>query len=360
MIGDLLDRYLLREWLKIFGITVFGFPVLVTLIDLTDNLARHLSRGIEPSAILLGYVFSLPEQIFRITPAAVLFATVFAFGAMNRHSELAAAKAAGRSFHRMLVPVLMAATAAAVLAAGIGEVAPRTTRRQLELHGELQVRSRASRQNLVYRADQGWVYTLRSLNVSQKRMNDLVLEREGSSNEYPTLVIQARRGLYNDSTARWMLGDGRFRMLSESKGELAVVFDSLWTRSLDESPAELLVEPKKPEEMTYSELGRYITALERSGGDGRQLTVQRALKIAVPATCIIIALFGAPLAVTSPRASGAFGVAISLGTTVFFLMLIQLSQGVATSGMLPPTLAAWIPNILFGLVGLWLLKKAPT
>ncbi len=112
--------------------------------------------------------------------------------------------------------------------------------------------------------------------------------------------------------------------------------------------------------MRYAELGRYIEALERSGGDGRPLQVKQALKLAVPFTCIIIAIFGAPLAVTSPRAGTAFGLAVSLATTMVFLTLIRLSEAVGASGVLPPTWAAWAPNVAFGAVGVWLLKHVRT
>ena len=62
----------------------------------------------------------------------------------------------------------------------------------------------------------------------------------------------------------------------------------------------------------------------------------RALKLAVPATCIIIALFGAPLAMTSYRAGTAMGIGISLATTITFLLLVQLSQALGGSGLIKP------------------------
>ena len=86
----------------------------------------------------------------------------------------------------------------------------------------------------------------------------------------------------------------------------------------------------------------------------------RELKIAVPFTCIIIALFAAPLVVSAPRATGAFGIAVSLATTMVFLLLVQLSQAVGSTGAISPTLAAWMPNILFGVAGLILFLRAPT
>ena len=191
-------------------------------------------------------------------------------------------------------------------------------------------------------------------------MRDAVLEREGTGPAYPTLAIQTFYGKYIDSLSRWTLGDGRLRIVTGEGAELAFGFDSLYQRSLVETPAALLAEPKAPEEMGYAELSRYIDALERSGGDARKLAVDRALKLAVPVTCLVIAIFAAPLAITGPRTSAAYGVAISLATTILFLTLIQLSRAVGSGGLLPPTLAAWTPNILFGGVGLWLLKRAPT
>ena len=360
MIPGTLDRYLLRLWLKIFVITTLGFPLVVIVIELTDKLAEYLQRDLKPTAIALAYVFSVPETVFLVLPAAVLFATVFSIGSLNRHSELTAAKASGRSFYRMLVPLLIASLFVTGLSAVVGEMAPNATRRKLELLGDLEIRSQNSRQNFVYRARDGWVYTVRSLNVAQRRMSEVVLEREGAGASYPTLAVQARFGVYDDTTASWTLGNGRFRILPEDRGEAAFLFDSLRMRGFAETPAELLLEPKRPQEMTYGELGRYIEALERSGGDGRRLTVEQALKIAIPVTCVIITLFAAPLVVAAPRTSGAIGVAVGLGTTLVFLLMVQLSQAVGAGGILPPVVAAWTPNVLFCTAGCWFLKRART
>jgi lipopolysaccharide export system permease protein len=186
-----------------------------------------------------------------------------------------------------------------------------------------------------------------------------VLEREGSDSTYPTIAVQAYWGRYNDTTAQWTLGDGRVRIIDPER-QVTLAFDSLVHRTLVETPADLLAEPKAPEEMRYAELGQYIDAVERSGGDVRKLKVDQALKIAVPMTCLIIAVFAAPLAITGPRTGAAWGIAVSLGTTILFLTLIQLFRAVGSGGVLPPRLAAWVPNALFGIVGLWLMKRAPT
>jgi len=356
----ILDRHLLRDWVRILVVTALGFPLIVIAFGLTDNLDDHLARKIPPRAIALGYAYSLPDNIFMALPAAVLFATVFSIGAMSRHSELTAVKASGRSVRRTVAPVLAAAAVTSVAALALGEWAPEATTRHLEYLGEREVRSTTSRFGFVYRADEGWVYAVRSLDLRDATMRDVVLEREGPGADYPTLVVQSPTVRYDTTAGRWTLRNARLLVLPGLEGSMAFTFDSLSQRSITQTPSDLLVEPKEPKEMRYAELGRYIDDLERSGGDGRRLRVRQALKIAVPFTCIVIAIFGAPLALTAPRASGAVGVGISLATTVLFLLLVQLSEAVGAGGVLPPVAAAWMPNVVFAGIGLLLLARAPT
>jgi lipopolysaccharide export system permease protein len=355
-----LDRYVLRAWTRVFLITLLGFPVLVIVIDLTDNLDKYLARGLGRGAVALSYLFGMPETMFLVLPAAVLFATVFTVSAMGRHSELTAAKAGGISFHRVVRPMLGAAAASFVLGLALGEITPVAATRKAELLGERSARSARVPYNFVYRADAGWVYAIRSLQLEQREVHDVILERGGSGANYPTIVVAARRGRYSDSTERWALADGSVRYLLGRDHEVAFTFDTLVSRTLREAPAALLAEPKAPEEMRYAELGRYIETLRRSGTDARKLMVERALKISVPFACMIIALFGAPLATTGPRSGVAFGLAAALATTFVCLLMFQLSRAVGASGALPPTLAAWIPNLAFGAAGAVLLRRTRT
>ena len=92
----------------------------------------------------------------------------------------------------------------------------------------------------------------------------------------------------------------------------------------------------------------------------RGLRVELMLKIAVPMTCVLIAMFGAPLATSTQRGGTAFGVAVSLGTTVAILVLIQLTKAVGKSGLVSPELAAWFPNILVGAAAVVLLARVRT
>ena len=360
-----LDRYLAREWTKVFLLAALGFPFLVMVIDLTDKLDTYLGRGISKGAVAYSYIFYLPETISLVFPVAVLFAVVFTVGTLGRHSELTAAKASGISFHRIVRPLVLASLAAVVLDLGLTELAPVTSARRAELLGEKAPTNTGSRFSpFVYRADGGWVYSIRSLELKTNgaEMRDPIMEREGTGEDYPTILVAAQRATYDTArtTRGWTLTKGAVRYLLGPGREPTFRFEGLRTKALRETPTALLAQPKAPDEMRYAELGRYIDALARSGSDTRKLRVERALKLSVPFACIIVALFGAPLAISTPQSGTAWGVAVCLATTFLDLLMFQLSKAVGSGGALPPAFAAWVPNLLFGAAGVWLWRKART
>ncbi len=355
-----LDRYVLSEWVKIFAGTALGFPVLVIVIDLTEKLDKYLNRNLSPKSIALAYLYGVPDTMFLVLPAAVLFATVFAVGGFTRHSEITAAKASGISFYRFIMPMALGAMMATTLGLLIGAVSPYTNARRVELLKERQFTNRSTRFNFTYAAEGARVYTVGGADVEHRSIESLVIERKGKDARYPTYFISAQHGKYDARRGYWTLGSGVMHILPTDSMNVSIAFDSLRDRRMTEEPRALMASSKVPDEMTFTELGTFISALERSGSDVGALKVGRMLKIAIPVTCVIIMLFGAPLATSTQRGGTAFGVGISLGTTVIFLMLVQLTQAIGSKGLVPPNLAAWLPGIVFGLVGVGLLARVRT
>ena len=355
-----LDRYVFSEFWKIFVMTALGFPVLIVIIDLTDNLDKYLNRQLPQSQIALSYLYFIPDSMFLVMPAAVLFATVFSIGALTRHSEITAAKASGISFYRLTFPIYIGAIVASVLAVSLGELVPITNARRAELLEEKKFRPGSDRYNFAFAAERGRVYKISSLNAEKGRLEGLEIERKGKGPDYPTYVLIADEGRYSPRRG-WSLSRGAIHVIpSDTLADLTFVFDSLYDRSMSETPVELTATPRAPQEMGYRDLSRYIAALERSGGDANELRVERALKLAVPITCIIIALFGAPLATSTQRGGAAYGIGISLATTIIFLMLIQLTKAVGGKGIISPEVAAWMPNAVFAVIGMVMLARVRT
>ena len=356
-----LDRYVLSEFIKIFVSTSLGFPILVTIIDLTDNLDKYLNRNLPRADIAMSYVYAMPENMFMVLPAAVLFATVFTISSLARHSEITAAKASGISFYRMALPIFFGAILAGALTLGLSEVAPMGNKHRNALLQENRYTSGTDRFNFAYAGESGRVYRIGELKSESGVANAIEIERKGSENDpsYPTWIVASSSAKWNPARG-WTLTGGSLHVLGANNVDFVVAYDSLRDRHFRETPTQLLAPPTAPEDMRYRELGTYLSVLQRSGSDVNELRVERALKIAVPVTCIIIALFGAPLATSNQRGGAAYGIGVSLAVTVAFLVFIQLTKAIGGKGIVDPDLAAWTPNIVFGVGGLLLLWRVRT
>ena len=354
-----LDRYVFTEFWKIFVATALGFPILVNIIDLTDNLDKYLGQNLGAGRIALSYLYWLPDSMFMILPAAVLFATVFSIGALTRHSEITAAKASGISFYRFIAPIFVGAVFATVLGLILGELAPLTNKKRLDILQVNKTNFSSDRYNFAYAADRGRVYKIGALHLVVPSIEGIVIERKGKGPDYPSYVISSNNATYRTGKG-WLLQKGAMHLLTDSMQNLTFSFDSLVDRHFTEPPKQLTLTQKAPTDMGFRELGRFITSMERSGAEVNELRVERMLKIAIPVTCIVILLFGAPLATSTQRGGAAYGVGLSLATTVIFLMLIQLTKGIGGKGMIPADLAAWLPSIIFGVVGIILFARVRT
>jgi len=355
-----LDRYVFTEWWKIFAVTALGFPILLCVIDLTDHVDGYLSRHVPYGDIALSYLFWIPDSMFMVLPAAVLFATVFSIGSFTRHAELTAAKASGISFYRMTAPIFFAALLAVGLDLGLGKIVPRSNQRRSELLQEDKASAGNTRYNFAFAGEYGRVYKAFELRTDSGKIRSLQIERKGSGPTYPTYLLAADSAAFDARTNRWTLKRGEIDIIPDSGQTMTVSFERALDRHFSEKPAEMMAKQRDPHDLTYDELTRFIGALERSGGDANLLRVERALKIAIPATCLIIALFGAPLATSTQRGGSAYGIAISLATTMIFLLMIQLTRAIGGKGVISPDFAAWIPGVIFGFIGLILLARVRT
>jgi lipopolysaccharide export system permease protein len=355
-----LDRYVFNEFWKIFSITALGFPVLLVVIDLADHAQTYLDRHIPGRDLALSYFFWIPDSMFMVLPAAVLFATVFSIGAFTRHAEVTAAKASGISFYRLILPILLGAVFACGLDLALGEVVPLTNRRRTQLLREDRAQIGNNRYNFAVAGEFGRVYKAYELRTDSARIRSLQIERKGSGPNYPTYVLSADTADYNPKRAQWTLRHGVLSIIGDTGATVSVSFAVARDKHFTEQPADMMTKPREAHDMRYDELTRFIAALERSGGDANVLRVERALKIAIPVTCIIIALFGAPLATSTQRGGSAYGIAVSLATTMIFLLMVQLTRAIGSKGVIPPDYAAWIPGAIFAAMGLILLARVRT
>jgi len=129
---------------------------------------------------------------------------------------------------------------------------------------------------------------------------------------------------------------------------------------VSEPPTYFKKEVKQSSEMNYEELRRYIRDLQQSGFDVVRLRVQLQKKLAFPIITLVMAVLAIPFSLSAGRRGAIAGVAVAVGIAVVYWTVAGLFEAMGNINQLPPVLAAWSPDLIFALVGGYLVLKVPT
>lgn len=359
----IIPRYVIGQFVRFLFLGIGGFGAVYLLLDFIDEIDEYLDADPRLPDLLLYHLLLLPYVALLILPTAMLLASIFTISQLVRHGELVAIKAAGVSLYRVAFPLVacgfMVSGAAFYLA---DRVVPRTNQRAEEVYRE-RIAKRPSpktlrEENLFLQGPEGRIFTVRRLDAAQGLAEGIDIQKPMGDEEGLNYRITANRAHWDGEA--WHLEDGLVRYFIQNGEERTYRFTTLGERGFNFPPSTFQQERKEPEEMSYGELADYIRLLERQGHSPTKERVDLYLRLAFPLANLVIVLFGTALA-SRVRASGpaiAFGLSLSLA--IVFWGSIQIARAAGYSGVLPPGMAAWSPDLLFGLVGVILLWKAPT
>ncbi len=347
-----LDRYVLRQWLGTFVLSALGLPAVAILID----LAERFDKPVSIPDILIGQLYYFPNKTAMMLPAAVLFATVFTLNALGRNSELTAVKAGGVSFFRLIAPMMVLAGLSVPLDYGLQELSSFTTLQEKIYHKERNGADAQTRVVFGYASPSGWNWAIKTLDQPRRMMAEPVMEQVAAGPR-GRWIVSADSAQWFPRPGRWVLYHGASMVVPDSGVPIMFEFQTMRHRAFTDLPSAMMDEGLKADEMTYPQLKQYLANLKLSGNEPGMLAVDLPLKFAVPLACLVVAMFGAPLAVTNPRAGAALGLAIALGTTLIYLTGIQIMKAVGGKALVAPWFAAWSMNIVFLIVAVILLRR---
>jgi lipopolysaccharide export system permease protein len=353
----ILDRLVFWTFIRLFVLVLLSAQPLFVIGDIGENLDDFIDRGLTYAEVAQSYVYMLPLFVQWTFPIAALLATVFTVHSMTTHGEVVAAKAGGISFHRLFFPLAVGGLALTVVALGLSEIVPRTNQISAQIQ-RAETPGRSWRSDFVYRSDEGVTWQVERLTAADGRMTGLVLERPPTHPE-GGLHVSAEGASYTESEG-WQLAQGYLRRMNTDSAVTELSFDRLAVPALSEKPDELLEVPPEPDEMTYAEIDRFAEIIQRSGGDPNELLVKKEQKLSIPAMTLVIILFGAPLATSSKRGGAAFGIGLSLATLLVFMMLFRVAGAFGEAGAISPLVAAWLPNAVFAVAGVFFTARVRT
>ncbi len=365
----ILDDYVLRSFFGSFLMVEAAFVLLSLIFSLFELLGDIVHN--HASLPLVGdYLLNLtPSMIYSITPLTVLIAVLVTISVLNRSNELTAMKATGISVYRVILPILLVACALAVVMFVFDQVyLPNANRTQEALRSE--IKGKPSRTFL--RPDREWVFGENKPGEPARIFNYEFFD--SANNRFANLTVLkfqpngfalvrrifAADVAWDPQQHQWIFHSGWERSFQGGTIASYKTFSTQVFPDIAEPPGYFKKEDLQSSEMSFGELARYIHDLRQSGFDTIPLRVQLNKKIAYPLVTLVMAILAVPFALSMGRRGSLTGVAIAIGMAIAYWVAAGLFEAMGNVNTLPAALAAWSPDLLFGLIGGYLLLRTPT
>ena len=351
-----ISRYVLATFLRYYGLLCGMFVFIYLLVDFLDRVDNFIEYRSTVHEVLLYFAYKMPFIILQMSSVSVMLAVVVTFSMMHRHNEIVALKAGGVSVYRLSWPVLLAAGFISLMTFVLAEgVVPQANLRSWQLW-EYEMHHEERDQQQYYRHFKGWYRSEHGIyNIRRFLKQDEVLE--GVSlyffDDSFSLVrrVDAYRGRFQGDD--WHFTDGVDKTIGQG-GVFRMEKFQERTVVLPERPEDFHHVTKSADQMSLKELEAHIVQLAREGYDPTPYVVDRQVKFSLPFVSAVLTLLVIPLTLRHSRDSSlVVGVGTGVAVAFAYLVFFGLSRSFGLSGTLPPALAAWLPNMVFGLVGLY-------
>ena len=366
----IIDEYIVRELAGLFVLVLAGFVLLMivfTFFDLLGDILRN-----HPALAIVGdYLLNLtPSMIYQIAPLAVLIAVLVTFSVLNRNSEIIAMKATGISLYRLVIPVVSIAVCIALCLFLFDQFyLPQANRRQESdrnvikgrppqtyLHPEAQwifgPKSAPGQPGCIFYYEFFDADTNEFANLSVFEFNPATFQLTGR--------IFAQRAVWDEDSRAWRFENGWERQIQGSNVTSYRTFLKTSFPEMRATPDYFKKEDLQSQEMSFSQLDRYIRDLRQSGFDTKRLSVALWHKLSYPLIAVVMSVLAIPFALSMGRRGSITGVAVAIGVALAYWVVDGLFGAMGNVNYLPPSIAAWSADILFMLVGGYLLLKTPT
>ena len=366
----LLDEYVMRAYATNFILSLSSFALLYvvfTFFELMGDIIRNQTPFVTVGEYLINLV---PYIISAVTPLCSLLAVLITFGSLNRGSELTAMKATGISLYRVVAPILvLAAVLAAALFAFNESYLPAANRRQQALRAEIKDKPAqtfllAGRKWISGQSDKAGEPARIFYYQAYDSVREVFANLSVFEFDPKTFTLQRRiyaaSARWDPSINQWIFDNGWQRSFSGKTVSSYQSFPVQTFPEIREQPAYFNKEDKPSDEMSYSELKKYIADLRQSGFDTVKLHVQLENKMSVPAITFVMAILAVPFALSMGKRGGLAGIATAIGVAISYWIVAQVFVSMGNISTLPPILAAWSPDLLFGITGAYLLLRTPT
>ena len=370
LLPQVLDRYVVKSFLFWFALMLVGFVLMTHVYTFFDLLSDIVKNQIAMTRVFTYLFFLTPQLIFDSAPMSVLVAVLITFGILTKHNEITAVKASGVSLYRLSVPLLSAALLmSGALFAFAHYYVPGANRKQDAIRKEI----KGKPVQTYLHPDKKWVFDpgtnndprvfyFNYIDGAKKEMSRPQVYELDPANFHVLKHIAAEKARWSPTLKTWIFENGwsredpggRHEKFNNFAGQAATFAE------IDERPDYFLQEVLQDQQMNYQQLKRYIRELQRSGIDTIALQVSYYRKFALPLFALVMALISIPFAFLAGNRGAMAGVGVSFAIAIAYWTIGKIFEQLGDVNLLPAALAAWSPDLIFAMAGMFFFSRMRT
>jgi len=353
-----LDWYIFKKYVGTFFFAISLLIVVVIVFDVAENVDSFMKNNASLYEVVFHYYLPFIPYFINLFVYLFTFISVIFFTSnMAGHTEIIAILSSGISFKRMMYPYMMAALLLAGLSFYLGNfLIPKmdTVRREFK-NQYMENLTKSAGMNIHAQIDKGTYIYVSNYDVKRRTGYKFSIEKfVDHTMEYKLTSDKISYDTVND---KWQITNYVEHFLVP---EEYLVRGKSKDTTINLKPKDLYNVKEDFEEMDLVELRRYIASQKVKGADNvLPYEIEMHKRLASPAAIIILTLIGASL--SSRKTRGGMGINLGIGITITFayIIFLEFSRVFAVSGEMSPVLAGWLPNIIFSIIGIYFIVKAP-
>lgn len=344
-------RYISREFFKIFLICIIIFLSIYMVVDFFEKIDNFLSVNLEKAIIIKYFLYKIPFVITQMIPVAVLISIIILFGQMKKHNEITAVKTNGIHLIKFFSGVFLIGAIMSILMFTLAEmVVPILSEKSNKIWTE-KVENRGNEffreSNHIWYKSKDAIYWIRHFD---RQTNILYDPTFYFFDEAFQLIrrVDGLRGIWNGSS--WRIENGIMQERNNSGGYESKEFQYLYLE-IPEKPDTFSRSTIRSEDMSFSQMKEFALKVKEEGYDNTRYLVDLNLKIAFPFICFVFTMIGLPVSLLVKKGGIPLSVTIGIGLCFAYMILLGFSRTVGISGILPPILSVWLPNMILFFIG---------
>ena len=354
-----IDWYIIKKFLGTFFFTMILIILIVIIFDVSEKIDDFIKNQAPLSEIVFSYYLTfIPYFTNMFSSLFTFIAVVFFTSKLAANTEIIAILSSGVSFRRLLRPYLIAAFFLAVLSFYLANfLIPQTNQIRYAFEDKYIFSKKANNQrNIHIQNNPGTILYVESYSNDNNKGRNFTMER--ISDFEMNYKLKARDITYDSLKNNWEV---HHYMIQQRSNE-GVFFEYGDTLEIDLNvlPSDFSAQIKRMDIMNYFELDQFIASEKIKGSKNIKFyEVERHKRVSFPFATLILTIIGASL--SSRKVRGGIGLHLAFGILISFAYIIfmQISTVFATFGTLSPFVAVWIPNFLFALLAILLVRLAP-